>query len=803
MGVKFFRKERELKKYKIGNKGSSLILVILAIAFIGMLVAMVSYGAYYNYLMKYSDRTSKDSFYTAETALEEINAGLQREISDAMAEAYTAVLQDNPANGSALTEKSEKFSSLYKEKILKKLQTTPVTAPVQYNLKKIKGYLDKTRFDDATGVGATLLTQQPDALIDFTSSSIILKGIKIRYIDEKGYVSMISTDIRVMFPAVNFVTDREVPRIENYSIIAKENLVADNLTLTEILGNVYGGRKGIVVTDYSQLIFGGDPTNPTAIYDIVAASVNARNSDGNCITIAENCELWTEDINVTTAGFTSLGAAYVRDDLTIDGRNSRVKLAGKYFGYGDALTTAQDSSSILVNGPGTRLDFSELTDLGLHGRAYIGVRHYDISDTIADDYIEDVDTEKEDSSNESNTDEKDPYANEDDIMLGQSLAVKTDQLMYLVPLECMGYQIDENKAIIEQELAKNPLSLAEYEKLTKTTIPGKQYADGTNCLRYDVVRTDVITEKLGRPLSTYSATYQPVFRRVNGTILVYYYLCFNSESMANRFFVDYYNADKENMDKYIKQYIASFRWNHTLNTRGLNLAGNLVYFDGSNNVVLKTDTMDADISESEQILESKNMWNDKYMALSAKLLLSLDSITSGELDKTVYDNIVNVEDFHKYAKTGKQEYKDETDKVKAVIVDNKNSGTFEITSANSELALVIASGDVKVSAYEFSGLILSGGTIEIASSCKYISYNPAEVKKALSLNYVENTPSGPVTRYAADVLIDSEAYITYISSGSGGTVGGTDEAEAAAKSAMKADTVKVSDLIQYENWSKE
>ncbi len=803
MGDKFFQKNRKRKKFKIGNKGSSLILVILAIAFIGMLVAMVSYGAYYNYLMKYSDRTSKDSFYTAETALEEINAGLQREISDAMAEAYTAVLQENPANGSGLSEKSEKFASLFKDKIQKKLKSVPATVPEQYNLKKINGYLDKTRFNNTTGVGAILLTEQKDALIDYTIGSIILRGIQLRYVDEKGYVSMISTDIRILFPAVNFVTDKEVPKIENYSIIAKENLVADNLTQAEILGNVYGGRKGIVVTDYSQLIFGGDPTNPTAIYDIVAASVNVTNSDGNCMVIAENCELWTEDINVTTAGFTSLGTAYVKDDFTIDGRNSRVKLAGKYFGYGDALTTAQDSASILINGPGTNLDFSELTNLALHGRAYIGVRHYDIENTIEKDYVDDVDSEIEEESGEEDPDAEDPdkenpYKNEDDIMLGQSLAVKTDQLMYLVPTECMGYKVDENRAIIEQELAKNPISLAEYEKLTKTTIPGKKYPDGTDCLQYDVVRTDVITEKLGKQLSTYSATYQPVFRRINGTILVYYYLCFNSESMANRFFVDYYNADKEMMDQYIKQYISGFRWNNTLNTTGLNLAGNLVYFDNRNNVILKRDTIDADITDSEQILQSKNTWNDKYTALSAKLLSNLNSITSTELDNTVYDNIVNVDDFPKYVKYGKQEYTDGT--IKAVVVDNKDSGVYEITNADAAgLALVIASGDVKVSAYDFSGLIISGGIVEVASTCKNISYDPAEVKKALSLNYEETTPSGPVTRYAADILYDSEAYITY-KSAPGGEVG---EDEAAAKAAEDADTLVVADLIQYENWSKE
>ena len=50
-----------MKKQKKDNRGAAMILVIVSIAFIGMLVAMIVYMAYCNYLMKGTDRVAKTS----------------------------------------------------------------------------------------------------------------------------------------------------------------------------------------------------------------------------------------------------------------------------------------------------------------------------------------------------------------------------------------------------------------------------------------------------------------------------------------------------------------------------------------------------------------------------------------------------------------------------------------------------------------------------------------------------------------------------------------------------------------------
>ena len=72
------------------NQGFSLITVILAVSFIGILSMLMLYLAVSNFFMKTTDLKGKNSFYTAERALEEIKTGLQQDIGDAMSKGEAA-----------------------------------------------------------------------------------------------------------------------------------------------------------------------------------------------------------------------------------------------------------------------------------------------------------------------------------------------------------------------------------------------------------------------------------------------------------------------------------------------------------------------------------------------------------------------------------------------------------------------------------------------------------------------------------------------------------------------------------------
>lgn len=73
-----------MRKRMKDNRGFSLITVILAVAFIAILGLLVLYLALQNFRMKGNRYKGKDSFYTAEQALEEIRMGLQQDVGDAM-----------------------------------------------------------------------------------------------------------------------------------------------------------------------------------------------------------------------------------------------------------------------------------------------------------------------------------------------------------------------------------------------------------------------------------------------------------------------------------------------------------------------------------------------------------------------------------------------------------------------------------------------------------------------------------------------------------------------------------------------
>ena len=93
-------KSGQLKIKKQQNSGFSLFTVVVAVSFVGILGLLVLYIALANLQMKLTDLKGKDSFYTAERALEEIRTGLQEDAGDALTKAYTQVMETYNRNSS-------------------------------------------------------------------------------------------------------------------------------------------------------------------------------------------------------------------------------------------------------------------------------------------------------------------------------------------------------------------------------------------------------------------------------------------------------------------------------------------------------------------------------------------------------------------------------------------------------------------------------------------------------------------------------------------------------------------------------
>lgn len=859
---------------KNDDKGSAIVVVILAIAFVGMLVAMIAYMSYMNYLMKHTDRGAKDNFYSAETALDEINVGIQNEISSVMTSAYTDVMK---TAGSVTEEtRAKNFREAFVKGMADKMNPIDPTTGNKTKaafVNHLMGYWIDTPINGVTsdGAGGTIkygaeltITAATDTIteryvVDDDEKYLTLKGVRITYTDQNGYVSIIQTDIVIEVPDINFDASTDTPELQSYSLVANERLIKTSGSKVNISGSVYGGQKGIEVSNAAVGINFkyADSDNPESEYVVTASNITVSN--GATLSTGEKPnttakyqskltdknakhQLWVENINVETSNINLDGGIYVKDDLNIDGTDvngngSVVTLKGSYLGYGDVSAAAQDSSSILINGAKTTLDMSGLDDLMLAGHAYVGAMHYDIKASAQDSYIKDLADAEENPDNYYDSDEAGVYSvcpvhgyikgeystcpyckettkvvkslpkNEDDIILGQSIATKSDQMIYMVPVECMCYDNESG----EQVLAKNPLTYAEYIKFTQTYLP-KLNASGevekdpstgetvySNKLKYKVVDLGKTFKKLNTPLqATYGVSYKEVFRKVNGSTLVYYYLFFESESQANQFFADYYAADPETVNAYARNYIKELKINPNIVGNGglLSLGGNALQFAQNGNITMIKNTYEDEAADATKFLQLQNLrdgYNDSYKGLSHYLLKNGEVLSADQLKKDVYHNIViDDAEFAQIVPAKSTRLFTRTsgsDTYKAVAVNNAGTTDVYKTSSYADASIVIASGDVLVDG-DFSGLIIAGGNIEIAGSCNSISHAPENVISAMMAkdssgnNFYKLLKNGIIYANALGIPAESAG-------------------DAEAIEAREKDYIVLSDLIQYDNWLKE
>lgn len=795
---------RQVNK-KSNNKGSSVVLVIVAIAFVGMLVAMSSFMSYYNWLAKSNDKQSKTNFYTAEEALAEIKAGLQNVVANAMSMSYSYALQNN--TGASLSEREVSFQVMYEKQLIEQLKGVDLG---HYNVDILTGYLKKTKWQDATQTGAKLLTlnNAGENVIFKKNGGIVLQNVKIMYADQRGYVTYITTDIFLQLPKISLVAAVGVPEIENCSIIANKTLDVTNNNNIKISGHVYGGKEGMLASGDTTLSFVKKDTDPaSAMYRLVASSITVENSNkGNVMNVSENYDVWTEQIFVESGNLSLKGSSFVRDDLTIDGKNSNVTVWGSYYGYGDELYKSTNSSSILINGGNTNLDFSRLDNLMLSGHAYVGARHYDPNLTTDEDYVADPDAEPEEG--EGTPSVTPTYKqNNKDLMMGESIGVKSNQLIYMVPTECMGYYAGTS----EQFLAKNPMSYSEYLTLTTTyqyelnddgTVKKdsagnpiyKLDSDGNKMLQYDEVNLGIIAKKIGKNLNSLGATYKPIFRKINGSVLVYYYLDFTSDQAANEFFRLYYKNDKANMDSYIKMYISDLKLNDSLNVSNANLhlAGNAIKFNAAGEVSLVEDTVEEDLTVEDSLDQNREKWFDAYTAYSKKMLSSTSFLTSRQLNNDIYTNLVVDDVTFANIVTGGTTRVFENGAVKALAINNKNTGEKTLNFADlNGVNLVIASGDIVLNT-NFNGLILSGGVVKLGPQCNTVTSDSIATRKAIA------AVSEDGNFKMADLLLDGAAYISQVSA-AGASLSNNDLEN---KIDREQDYIKLGDLIAYENWTK-
>lgn len=784
------------------NQGFSLFTVLIAVSFVGILGLLVLYIALSNFNMKITDLKGKDSFYTAERALEEIRTGLQEDVGNAMSKAYTQVLEsynvENRSQDSSMDrQRQSEFQDCFITELMRTLRVSKTEDNI-YNMERLRGYVD-LKYDGSKesliitnpAGSAPLMKAVKNVGKNTENNGVLLKNLKVIYVDEKGRAAIICTDIRLLVPEVQFPTPSTLPDLMNMIVVADKGIVCEGTesTPTSINGSIYAGNLPSALAADSE----------TSIKVIPGASLNVESGDkvvckgeisvglNSTFTSAESVNLWARGLNADSVQNVSLsGSTYFADDLTVTGKNNNVKISGNYYGYGSyesatsddcvakdqyeksGLTGAALSSAIVINGKNTTLDLSDTQKLMIAGRNYIA-------------------SSKVKANNRSNT---------NDVATGESLTVKGTQLAYLVPKEVLG-------------ASGNPLTYDAYLALL-------------NGAKDISVNWDAAVEAWGgRTLRDIGVdSEKPVQTVFYNDGFVYFYLNFTDAQKSADFMQMYYQNNptvKANMDKYLSFYFGGEDSGITVKDADSYLRyitnGNALSYSGADaqgNMQQATS-----VNPGEKILQEQVGYQNSWYALNHKMITSYDLLNKAvkedaegkthnetDGDRSVYDNLVNEKKMISYIKdtvkddTGKYVFtaSDEDGGLQAIMYDNGENGmnqTLKISQSDADkLRLVVCTGDVEIeSGVKFQGIIMAKGTITLRAGAQLESapLEAARVFQAQMSSYGDGTSIKP-----QDFFWEGDKYVLGNSSSSGkkDTLNGSD-------------TYSIADCVTYENWKKE
>lgn len=730
-----FHRIREVYQNKRLKEGSSMVSVVIGVTFLAA-VGLIALTAATHYITAvYVDRNSTDNFYQTEGILEEVKTGIVQYASESADDAYQYIL-DHYLNQTK-ENKKDQFAKMFMTLMGKKLKGEAIpdvkTQSEQFGNQFLKNGTQEKFFQDfdtdqlkvLQGCGSSAdnldrvrkLSTVPDA-VKLTNGKtqyeyvikkdtkhgyyMTIKNLLVDYTDAAGYRSTIETDIIMTVPDYKFQGDSTLGELRDYISVSDDTLlINDSTSATSFTGNIYAGTslgdskgQGIKVAQKAQVNFHSQRMISRGSIDILPGStVDLAGESGAA-------DLWLNNIRLTydggdaesmqdTTNFKLNANAYIANDLDIATDNCVVDLSGKYYGYSyskenDTSDTQQSdySSAILVNGKNTWLKADGLQKLILAGRTFVSRKNADGS-----------------------------QADNSDIMMGESLAVKSNQLAYLLPDKYIKPYVDE------------------WDDTT-----GKENMEGHN----PVAATEKINideEGLLNDFSGLLNTAEPYTKNYTNTIgdgYVFYYLNFKDAKSANEYFRQYYTDESgtdedgnemknrdlldERADAYISDQDGS---GMKLSPHLYLIAGNIVNnYNKQSGSSLLAKGQDNDYftnsgaPKNELLMDGRKQGYD-YVGYQ-RTLLTAGSTGSMRLDDSeaplVSGRILETGDITTRTVSVPAEFIPGSGSAKIQMIAS-SSGTVGVTI---DKGLVIAGEDVEVEvSNNFTGLILSAGKVTI------------------------------------------------------------------------------------------
>lgn len=471
---------------KKDNKGYTFNLTIILMLIVTIICVSVLAIVMANWNMKRTESKISSNTYTAESAIDDIRAGIQKQCSSEMKVVYTTLTSS--MNTIPYNKLDDEFAKEYHARLTEKFGT---------DLKKtLNSYI-------TAGVGYELTTE-PTFEIK-SDRKAFLRNIGVSYKTSDGeYTTKLYTDIEIDTPKMfegmkNQVVDSTA--YTDFVIISDGDLdlggwesnSAGNAFPVNILGNVYSGGDTLLTMAHiksDKFLVRGDlrlglKDRESTIESETSGKNTQLYANNIILSIYNNSVGWNAEYFPEKTKYSLQANAdfYISHDLIATGKNQSIKLSGNYYGF-------ENDSSIAVNSKHCNLDLTGLDTLWL-----AGVNHLDYTQEHMhnDNYIKYPNT----TVFEGNTSD----------LMGDSLSFNGLQVAYLVPSVCIydknGNQLsnpitkEQYDAGITVDLDKNKQSggidLGYYAKgykpvfisyLTETTGIGESYKDRQRCYLY-------------------------------------------------------------------------------------------------------------------------------------------------------------------------------------------------------------------------------------------------------------------------------------------------------------------------------
>lgn len=412
--MKFF-----FKRLRKNNRGSSLVVTIVAISFVAILGAVIMSATMANYRMKMMNYNSKKTFYSAEKALEEVSSGVSQKCFDELNTAYLETVtnlvnisDESRLSGSMANDLANaRMKAGYNKKLVDLLTTMNGVDPFpdsadRTNLKNSLEQFISQRRPAVPGTGdtkyayvksvGTLKAYKADGSettqTDYTGiDEIRLNDVTVVFESTTDdYYTSVTVDMKLGYPDVrfNFIDDRNhLNTYLDYAVIGMKGVSSGAGTVSILKSGVYAGIDGMGN--------GGFNVGTNSILNLSDSSMLVTCGNVNVDTGAtfnvDRSKLWAVNLNLkgNNAGGTSYALSsndtsviYLADDLNLAGISNNVILDGSFYGFGFAGSPRVSgskydynsmSSAVVINGSKGDLNMENLNRLLLAGRAYIKV----------------------------------------------------------------------------------------------------------------------------------------------------------------------------------------------------------------------------------------------------------------------------------------------------------------------------------------------------------------------------------------------------------------------------------------------